>query len=609
MSVGRNDPCPCNSGRKYKRCCLNKQRVLDDKESQLFDPRTEEEIIESLSTLQSRIDAEANADRRRSLQLSLAQVHQRRGEHHLAIELLNEAGCQKGAGELIRMHLMAISVAKLGRNAEAIDLYGRILSDSNFKNLQPAIRGGIFMELGKAHRNAENGEKARTAWTQASQIYHKIGESLDYARAQANLGMLRLHDPDLGSQEAGVKMMEDSCIIKAQHGDAEGLANTYCTLSLYYWRQKRYGRALAYMRLDLKYTKLIGDLHSLCITLCNLAALYIELRQFTNARKRLREAIEISEKLGDKRSTAIAEHNLTRLEDAARLAGLAGDPIGPKALCACGSNREYQDCCGRADYDPPDNLPISEISAEAKQLVKHFSGFGVEPTPLDFILRQSEKSKDRRSWTRILSKDGWYEIFELPDMANHYLRCARELCDRKETPDDIHTPLMAVIMCACALEAFINQVSYFLIDFQQSGRSWLPKLPEELESGALEFQRNTNLLVKWEILGNILCGSNWPIQSWQNAKIMITIRNELVHFKSAEYEQLLPEPRLDVEIMRQIPKEIQLRKAARAWPYRLLTHSFAIWALSCAESNIEMFKEAYLRFRLDMGSRPKTSSQ
>jgi hypothetical protein len=90
---------------------------------------------------------------------------------------------------------------------------------------------------------------------------------------------------------------------------------------------------------------------------------------------------------------------------------------------------------------------------------------------------------------------------------------------------------------------------------------------------------------------------------------MITIRNELVHFKSAEYEQLLPEPRLDVEIMRQIPKEIQLRKAARAWPYRLLTHSFAIWALSCAESNIEMFKEAYLRFRLDMGSRPKTSSQ
>ena len=25
--VGRNDPCPCGSGKKYKKCCLNKSRV------------------------------------------------------------------------------------------------------------------------------------------------------------------------------------------------------------------------------------------------------------------------------------------------------------------------------------------------------------------------------------------------------------------------------------------------------------------------------------------------------------------------------------------------------------------------------------------------------
>ncbi len=24
IEVGRNDPCPCGSGKKYKRCCLNK---------------------------------------------------------------------------------------------------------------------------------------------------------------------------------------------------------------------------------------------------------------------------------------------------------------------------------------------------------------------------------------------------------------------------------------------------------------------------------------------------------------------------------------------------------------------------------------------------------
>ncbi|NLF16454.1 MAG: hypothetical protein GX595_04250 [Lentisphaerae bacterium] len=27
MWVGRNDPCPCGSGRKYKKCCLNKSRA------------------------------------------------------------------------------------------------------------------------------------------------------------------------------------------------------------------------------------------------------------------------------------------------------------------------------------------------------------------------------------------------------------------------------------------------------------------------------------------------------------------------------------------------------------------------------------------------------
>jgi len=23
-TIGRNDPCPCGSGKKYKKCCLNK---------------------------------------------------------------------------------------------------------------------------------------------------------------------------------------------------------------------------------------------------------------------------------------------------------------------------------------------------------------------------------------------------------------------------------------------------------------------------------------------------------------------------------------------------------------------------------------------------------
>ena len=30
--IGRNDPCPCGSGRKYKRCCLNKKEEVNDGE-------------------------------------------------------------------------------------------------------------------------------------------------------------------------------------------------------------------------------------------------------------------------------------------------------------------------------------------------------------------------------------------------------------------------------------------------------------------------------------------------------------------------------------------------------------------------------------------------
>ena len=28
MKIGRNDPCPCGSGKKYKKCCLNKPSTI-----------------------------------------------------------------------------------------------------------------------------------------------------------------------------------------------------------------------------------------------------------------------------------------------------------------------------------------------------------------------------------------------------------------------------------------------------------------------------------------------------------------------------------------------------------------------------------------------------
>lgn len=33
MSIGRNDPCPCGSGLKYKKCCLLKEKLFNPRES------------------------------------------------------------------------------------------------------------------------------------------------------------------------------------------------------------------------------------------------------------------------------------------------------------------------------------------------------------------------------------------------------------------------------------------------------------------------------------------------------------------------------------------------------------------------------------------------
>ncbi len=183
-------------------------------------------------------------------------------------------------------------------------------------------------------------------------------------------------------------------------------------------------------------------------------------------------------------------------------------------------------------------------------------------------------------------------------MANHYLASAEELCRAAEKDiDSLHIPLTTVIISVCALEAFINQVAFFLCDLSKSGRLHLNDLPDKLRPGALEFQRRIDLTTKWEVIGGFLCGASWPVQPWPDAKTLIEIRNELVHFKSTEYEQVVPKPKLDTDLMRRIPKNIETRNVERAWPYRLLTASAAKWASGTAGSTIRAFKLAYAEAR------------
>lgn len=41
VKIGRNDPCPCGSGKKYKKCCMSKDQKLDN-ESNSEENKSEE---------------------------------------------------------------------------------------------------------------------------------------------------------------------------------------------------------------------------------------------------------------------------------------------------------------------------------------------------------------------------------------------------------------------------------------------------------------------------------------------------------------------------------------------------------------------------------------
>jgi hypothetical protein len=197
-------------------------------------------------------------------------------------------------------------------------------------------------------------------------------------------------------------------------------------------------------------------------------------------------------------------------------------------------------------------------------------------------------------------KEGWTAISELPDMANAHLTSARVAADESaQEADSINKPLACIIVSACALEAFINQVAYFLHEIQQLANSALHHIPDELKGDPLKFQRHTELTQKWSILGSALCERDWVSRSaWEDFRNLIHIRNELVHFKAEEYEQITPPSKTPHEILRRVPAIVALRDAPRSWPFRLLTPSFAHWCVSTTELMIQEFKKSYNRRRI-----------
>lgn len=614
--IGRNDCCPCGSGKKYKKCCLSKSNddLLRDKnvekeieklaiDSLEFNEKT---ILNSINRLKAICNSDTiSFEQKQNALMSLAQSYQKYGDHSSTLEILKLIEIDSTESEAFLNNLAAISYNALGYHKESAEIFNSVIDKIDSLKLDDKCKAGVYLEAGKTFKCNNEELKAVAVWEKAAELYSKYEDQKNhYARVKSNIAFTLLKNIDEQEQEKGINIIEELSEIKKIYGDIEGLANNYCNLAIYYWEKKRYQKAISCMRHDLMLSRKAGNQQNLATSLMNLGTLYLELKQLTPAKSLFKEAKKIGETFNDNKIIINANNGIENANDIGKAANLSEEKIGPKAICLCGSGKEYQECCGMADFEPVE-LPMhfGGISKDLEELHYEFEKEGIESSQLDFILRDTNESDTRLSWSQMKGHDGWIEVSELPDMCNHHLISAQILAEESEKdPDAITKPLSCVILAACSLEAFINQVSFFLYETQKLYEGKYQSVPDELKNGAFEFQRNTELTLKWDLVGKALCGEFWPPSAslWSDFKNLIFIRNELVHFKIVDYETVIPPPKRQHEIIRRMSSCIEIREIPRAWPGRVLTPSLAKWSVNTSKSMIKYLKSSYKKNRLNV---------
>lgn len=600
--VGRNELCSCGSGKKYKRCCLvNKEKINELVENyKEYDTDSINNTINEIKKLKK-----GNNDLNATIQI--AQLYQKLGRHSDALEVLNNVNAKNIEEKMLIKMFTAISYEASGKIEESIKLFLELFNNLPLLKWDEKIIAGLYLEAGKAYSANEDFDKAIEYWDKAAKLFKDKDED-NYARALANIGSKLLHSNDINSQEKGKQLIEYSSKIKYEQGDLRGLSTNYCNLGAYYLNKSEYELAFVFLRWDLKISKLIPDKINLALSVSNMAQIYIKVLQLKEARIKIRELTEIAKEINNNILFEKAEDLMKQANEIGKYCGEMGIKVGKNALCACGSGKFYEDCCGQADHEPQ-KLPwdyddILSNTESVDSAYKELMDNGVEPFQLDYILRKSDEAKGRVSWNQIEYKNGWTKYSEIPDMANQHLGCAESLANELEKEDDLAKCISCLILCACALEAFINQVAYFVYDTKYSEEGNHLTIPEELEAGVMEFERHTELILKWNLLGKCVCGKYWDERAKiiSDFKDLIFVRNELVHFKSVEFEQLIPAPKEVPEVIKRLKGKIEFREIKGlplSWPRKIMTPSLANWSIKTADSLIEYFKDSYNKNRLD----------
>jgi tetratricopeptide (TPR) repeat protein len=541
-------------------------------------------------------DHRATKDDKLNAALSLIGIAQRRGDHRGALEQLDaivDAGLE---AELQISNLRATSLTQLGAYDDAAKLYDNLLT--NPAAASASVSGWWELEAGRSYYLAGRTEDAIRVTKSAVSYFEKKENELEHlTRAKSNLAIFMLKSDRAEDVKQAEKILEETCNVKIAIGDAEGASTNFSQLSLHYFAQGRLEKAIAYGRKDLKLSQFVGDERSIAVTLSNMASIYLRALQLSEARTFVRKAAEIGKRLDNPDILDKCGKISQQIEELGRYASEHTIAIGKTAICPCGSSKKYVDCCGRADHEPVAlRMPIGGPSEDIGDIRSALKGSGLEPLQLDFAMRDTKQSRQRISWSELRGHDGWFEIFELPDMANMHLNAAESLADQAaERVDAIHEPIACAMLTVSALEAFINSTIYFA---NEASKSRALSLPAELLADAFAYQRHTELTQKWDALGAALC-VQWPPPPpiWTNFVKLVQLRNELVHYKAEGFSRVAPAERHPPGHLRNLPPEIVLRDIPSSWPVRLLTPSFARWSVSVANDLIRHFRSTY-RFGL-----------
>jgi SEC-C motif len=119
-SVGRNDPCPCGSGKKYKKCCADKLQETAAPERPPIDPRllTWEQVSELHPSAVAALDPRRLSRRARIEALRRLMAYRRWAAAERVLEAMHES---EGAGEAENWRFELIDVAMGARAHDVVE--------------------------------------------------------------------------------------------------------------------------------------------------------------------------------------------------------------------------------------------------------------------------------------------------------------------------------------------------------------------------------------------------------------------------------------------------------------------------------------------------------